>query len=41
MILWLNKILCEVPSRHDAGLVPVKRGPEAERFSSVAQVNVQ
>ena len=28
-------------SRQSSGVVPVKRGPEADRFSSVPQVNVQ
>ena len=41
MMLWLNVMRCDVPSRHSAGVVPVKRGPDADRFSSVAQVNVQ
>ena len=31
----------QVPRRHSSGVLPVKRGPEAERFSSSAQVIVQ
>ena len=30
-----------VPRRQSAGVAPSKRGPEAERFSSSAQVRVQ
>ena len=35
VMLWL------VPRRHSSGVEPVKRGPEADRFSSVAQVRLQ
>ncbi len=41
MRLLLKVIRWDVPSRHSAGVLPLKRGPDAERFSSVAQVNVQ
>ena len=41
MMLLLKVIRCEVPLRHSSGVLPVKRGPDAERFSSVAQVSVQ
>ena len=35
MMLLLKVMRCDVPLRHSSGVVPVKRGPEAERFSSV------
>ena len=35
VMLWL------VPRRHSSGVAPVKRGPDADRFSSVAQVRLQ
>ena len=41
MMLWLNVMRCDVPRRQSSGVAPVKRGPEADRFSSVAHVNVQ
>ena len=41
MMLLLNVMRCDVPLRHSSGVLPVKRGPEAERFSSVAQVSEQ
>ena len=41
MMLLLKVMRCEVPLRHSSGELPVKRGPEAERFSSVAQVSEQ
>ena len=41
MMLLLKVMRCERPLRHSSGVLPVKRGPEAERFSSVAQVSEQ
>src|SRR5688500_17235377 len=41
MMLLLNVIRCEVFLRHSSGVLPTKRGPDAERFSSVAQLNEQ
>ena len=41
MRLLLNVMRREVPSRHSSGVSPVKRGPDADRFSSVAQVSEQ
>ena len=32
---------CEVPRRHSSGVWPVKRGPDADRFSSVPQLKLQ
>ena len=41
MMLLLKVMRCEVPLRHSSGVLPVKRGPDADRFSSVAQVSEQ
>src|SRR4030095_17064189 len=41
MMLLLKVTRYEVPLRHSSGVLPVKRGPDADRFSSVAQVSEQ
>ena len=41
-MMLLEKVMRRlVPARHSSGVFPVKRGPETERFSSLAQVRVQ
>ena len=38
MMLLLKVTRCDVPLRHSSGVLPAKRGPEADRFSSIAHV---
>jgi hypothetical protein len=39
--LYENVMSCDVFLRHSATFAPLNRGPEADMFSSVAQLNVQ
>ena len=41
MMFCEKVMLREVPARHSSGVLPTKRGPEADRFSSVPQVRLQ
>ena len=41
MMLLLNVTRWDVPLRHSSGVLPVNLGPDADRFSSVAQVSEQ
>src|ERR1041385_1871531 len=41
MMLLLYVMRWEVFLRHSSGVAPLKRGPDAERFSSVAHVSEQ
>ena len=40
-MLLLNVMMCDVLLRQSSGVVPWKRGPDADRFSSVPHVAEQ